>query len=450
MQALHRRRFLACSAAPLALTALSRSNIVGANDKVVMGIMGVGGRGCGLLGHFVKRTDVQLKYICDADARRYERAAEIVFQGHGYKPEFVQDFRKMLADPDLDAVINATPQHWHGLGTIMACQAGKDVYVEKPATSSIWEGRKMVEAARKYQRVVQVGTQTSSAPYFLNAVDYLRSGKLGRIHLVRVFCMVGSGSPRPATAAGTPEARKPEPIPEGFDYELWCGPARKLPYSSRYRDILASWDWGMGAMTGDGSHQITLARVIVDKPYPQTVHHAGGVYESPGAVTPDTQLATYGYDGLTLIIEAASWTPYMKKMPLPDRARDVFPDWPFYSMRIEILGTDGMMYLGRHGAGWQAFDKDGKEMALGHGPEANEAHIENFIACMHSRKRPNVDIEEGHRSTMLCHLADISYRVGNQSLKFDGQTESFVGHDEANKYLKKCEYRAPWVVRDEV
>ncbi len=442
MKSINRRKFLKGSIGAAAMTALSRKNIVGANDKVIIGIMGIGGRGCALLGHFVKRSDIKFKYICDADTRRYGRAADIVLEEHGYKPEFVQDFRKMLADPEVDAIINATPRHWHGLGTIMACQAGKDVYVEKPPTSSIWEGRKMVEAARKYKRIVQVGTQTSSAPYFNDAVEYIRSGKLGDIHIIRVFVMVGQGS-RSSRQITT------EPIPEGFDYELWCGPARKLPYTSNYKSVISGWDWGSGTMTGDGIHQITLARVMIDKPYPDTVHHAGGVFRPGGRVTPDTQLATFEYDKTTLIIEAAPWTPFMKKTPMPMRAMDKFPNWLFSSMKIEVLGTEGIMFFGRHGAGWQAYDKDCEVMAFKHGREANEEHIENFINCIRSRKGPNADIEEGHISTLLCHLADISYRVGNQTLKFDSKTESFINNNEANKYLKG-EYRKPWVIPDKV
>jgi len=147
------------------LAALSQSGAYGAKDKVVLGIMGVGGRGRVLLRSLVKRTDVKIKYICDADTRCYGPAAEIVIEDHNYKPKFVQDFRKILEDPEIDAIVIATSDRWHALGTIMACQAGKDVYVEKPLSLSIWDGRKMVEAARKYNRVVQVGTQTRSAPY---------------------------------------------------------------------------------------------------------------------------------------------------------------------------------------------------------------------------------------------------------------------------------------------
>lgn len=422
MKTINRRNFLKTSIGAVAMTALSRKNIIGANEKVILGIMGVGGRGTDLVRHFTKRQDIKMKYICDTDSRRFGTAAEVVVKAHGYKPEYLQDFRKMLADPEIDAVINATPQHWHGLGTIMACQAGKDVYVEKPGTSSIWEGRKMIEAARKYKRVVQVGTQTSSVPYFFDALDYIRSGKLGDIHIVHVYCMVGpdNPSPTPARRAPQPKAQASESIPAEFDYELWCGPAKKLPYSSNFKGALRGWDWGSGAMTGDGSHQITLARVLIGKPYPDTVHHAGGVFNSDGEL-PDTQLVTYEYGKLTLIIEAATWTPYMKKMPLPIRALDVFPEWPFYSMKIEVLGTKGFMYLGRHGAGWEVYESGGpsnerdkeapksKQVAFKHGPEGNDAHIENFISCIRSRKRPNTDIEEGHLATMLCHLSGIGF-----------------------------------------
>ena len=165
MKSLNRRDFIKGSiGAATTFTVLSRSKSMAANNKIVLGIMGVGGRGRALLSSLVKRTDIQIKYICDADTRCYGPAAEIVIEGHDYKPKFVQDFRKMLDDKEIDAIVIATSDRWHALGTIMACQAKKDVYVEKPLSLSIWDGRKMVEAARKYDRVVQVGTQSRSAP----------------------------------------------------------------------------------------------------------------------------------------------------------------------------------------------------------------------------------------------------------------------------------------------
>jgi len=190
MSALDRRDFLKGSiGAAATFTVLPGGKSIAAGNKIILGIMGVGGRGRALLGSLVKRSDVYIKYICDADTRRYGPAAEIVMEDHDYKPKFVQDFRKMLEDKEVDAVVVATSDRWHALATIMACQAGKDVYVEKPQSMSIWDGRKMIEAARKYKRVVQVGMQTRSAPYVDKAIEYIRSGKLGEVKLARVYLM---------------------------------------------------------------------------------------------------------------------------------------------------------------------------------------------------------------------------------------------------------------------
>jgi predicted dehydrogenase len=194
MKSVNRRDFIKSSVgAAASLAVLPGGRAHAAAEKVIVGIMGVGGRGRALLESLVKRSDVKIKYICDADSRAYGPAAEIVIEGHDYKPTFVQDFRKMLDDKDVDAVIIATSDRWHALGTIMACQAEKDVFVEKPQSMSIWDGRKMVEAATKYKRIVQVGMQSRSAPYTDKAVEYIRSGKLGEVKLARVYLMQQSG-----------------------------------------------------------------------------------------------------------------------------------------------------------------------------------------------------------------------------------------------------------------
>ena len=183
-----------------------------ANDKIRLGIMGLGGRGSFLNVRLAERSDVDIIYLCDANARRLGRAAEEVRSRRNTFPKMTQDFREMLEDKTLDGIVNATPDHWHALGTIMACQAGKDVYVEKPLSLTFWEGEQMVKAARKYKRVVQVGIQNRSAPYFMDAVEYIQSGALGDIHLARVFNMM-KHSPIPKG--------NEEPVPNGFDWDMW-------------------------------------------------------------------------------------------------------------------------------------------------------------------------------------------------------------------------------------
>ncbi len=441
MTSIKRRDFLTSSlGGAAALSALPAQKTVSANDRIVVGVMGVGGRGTHLVELFASMPEVELAYLCDVNERRFERALERVEPYQKKTPEMVKDFRRILDDPRVNALVNATPDHWHGLGTIMACQAGKDVYVEKPLSHNIFEGKKMIEAARKYKRVVQVGTQTRSCDYAKKAVKYIRDGHLGDIRLVRVTNQM-QHPPR--------EKGPPEPVPDGFDWDMWCGPAPRVPYSPG-KWWLERWDYSVGGIPGDAIHQLDLARMLVGVGYPLSVYHAGGVqFFHDGREAPDTQIATFEFDQLTLTFVAALWTPYMKKTPASIRDADRFPNWPFNSTKIEIFGTRGFMNCGRHGGGWQAYDENGELMKSEYGRQGNSAHLKNFIECIRTRQNPAADVEEGHASALLCHMANISYRVGNRKLEFDPQSQTFIDDEEANKYLKR-DYRRPWVVPDEV
>jgi len=444
MPAMSRRSFLERGIqGGLGAGILSSSRAASASDKIVVGVMGVGGRGTFLTKLFASRPDVEVAYVCDVDSNKLESVAKEVEELGGKRPKSVGDFRRLLDDTHVDAIINATPDHWHGLGTILACQAGKDVYVEKPASHNIWEGRKMVEAARKYNRVVQVGMQNRSAPYARSAQEHIRSGKLGSVHLVRVFNMLNRE--RLWKAADTP-------VPAGFDWDMYLGPVSDRPYNPVWK-TRAFWDFGGGNITDDGVHQLDLARSIIGKSYPKSVHHSGGnLFFKDAAETPDTILVTYEYDSLSLVFEATWWTPYMKKTPQHIRDGDLLPEWyPFNATKIEIYGSKGMMLVGRHGGGWQIYEADGQKgpFEYGHHTRMQMAHVENFVNCIRSRKQPNADIQEGHISASLCHLANISYRVGNRKLTFDGVTETFVNDKEADGYLKRT-YRKPWVIPENV
>jgi len=412
-----------------------------ANEKVIIGVMGLGGRGTYLAEKFAQRPDAEIAYLCDPNTRRFARAREAVEEAQDRKPKLVQDFRRILDDGSVDVLINATPDHWHGLGTIMACQAEKDVFVEKPLSHNIWEGRKMVEAARKYKRIVTVGMQSRSAAYVKKAKDYIQSGKLGEVYLVRVYNMMQHPRQKPSGD---------QPVPQGFDYDMWCGPAPKPPYNPSRR-WLNQWEYSCGPIAGDAVHQMDLARFLIDDiPYPKSVSHVGAVYGlRDGRETPDTQLALFEYDRLTLMMEAALWTPYMKKTPGAVRDSDKFPNWPFSSTKVELLGTKGFMYFGRHGGGWQAYDSSGELVRSEYGRQGDREHQDNFIDCVRTRKRPNADVEIGHYSVLLCHMANISYRTGNQKLEFDAESESFTNSDRANKLMKR-QYRKPWVVPENV
>lgn len=443
MSSLNRRQFLKQSAGVAAAMAfVGQAGAASPNEKVIVGLMGAGGRGTALAGMFARRKDVEIAYLCDPDSRRAAYATKVVTEAQGKAPRFAQDFRRILEDKDVDVMINATPDHWHALGTILACQAGKHVYVEKPMSHNLWEGRKMIEAARKYDRVVTVGMQSRSAPYAAAAREFVQSGKLGDIQLVRVYNMMQHGRQNLG-----PE----QPVPDGFDYDLWCGPAAKLPYiPGRYWLNMA--EFSCGPIPGDAVHQLDLARFVMgDPPPPRTVSHTGGILAlKDGRDTPDTQFATYEYDKFTLLFQGSLWSPYMKKIPVSVRDNDLFPDWPFCATKIEILGTKSFMYLGRHGGGWQVFDENNKLIEQAYGCQGDAPHIENFIQCVRSGAPANADVEQGHQSVLLSHLANIAWRAGNKTLAFDAQSESFPQNTAANRFCKRDAYRAPWVVPDTV
>jgi len=442
MRSLNRREFMRSTVgAAAAFAVASPRKVRGANDKIIIGVMGLGGRGTYLAESFAQRPDAEIAYLCDADTRRYARAREAVEEAQNRRPKLVQDFRRVLEDRDVDVIVNATPDHWHALGSIMACQAEKDVYVEKPMAHNIREGRKMIEAARKYKRVIQVGMQSRSAPYTAKAKEYIQSGKLGDVYLVRVFNMM-----QHRRQGDSPN----RPVPEGFDYDMWCGPAPMIPYNPSRR-WLNQWEFSCGPIPGDAVHQLDCARYLLgDPPYPKTVSHAGGVNSlKDGRQTPDTQFATFDYGSLTLMLESALWTPYMKKTPGDIRDSDRFPNFPFSSTKVEICGTEGFMQYSRHGGGWQAFNSNSELVHSEYGRQADKEHKDNFVECIRTRKKANANAEVGHQSVLLCHLANISYRVGNKQLEFDPKTETFANNDQANKYLGRT-YREPWVVPDNV
>jgi len=429
----------------IALGAASGLKAAGANDRIRIAVMGIRGRGNFLAQGFAGRKDVEVTHLCDVDSRLFKDRSARVERAQGRKPKTVQDYRRMLDDKEIDAVVVATPDHWHALATVAACRAGKDVYVEKPASHNIWEGRKMVEAARKYKRVVQLGTQTRSAPYVREAIEYLRSGKLGEIHFVRVFNMKTRG-----VLPNRPDGK----TPPGVDYEKWLGPAPLRPFNPNHF-YGGTWNWKWvysgGDIINDGVHQIDLARWVVDRKYPKAVHAAGGIFHfKDGQDTPDTQMVTFEYDGgLVMTVAVTLWTPYMKKTIHEIRKSDKFPNWPRNATKVEIYGTRGLMILGRHGGGWQVWNADGKPTVSRYGRQPWVHHAQNFIECLWNRKKPNADIEKGHLSTLLCHLGNISYRVGCRRLLFDGKTETFFNDKEANALLKR-HYRAPYVISEEV
>jgi predicted dehydrogenase len=409
-------------------------------------VVGIHGRGGDLAKKFAGRADCDVAYLCDVDQSLFATHARDVGSIQGHPPKVVDDFRRVLDDTSIQAIVIATPDHWHALATIWGCQAGKDVYVEKPVSHTPWEGRKMVEAARRYDRIVQVGTQNRSAPYNIEAKEFIDSGALGDIHFVRVI--------NQKSWPNFPDVPDSAP-PAGLNWDMWTGPAPESPYNENYhRRWNHFWRFSGGDIINDGVHQMDLARWLVGKTYPKTVYSTGGRFNEDGVCeTPDTQVAVFEFDNMVLNFEMTLYTPYMIKSDPELRDSDMFPYWPQNAERIEIYGSLGLMIIGRHGCGWQVFDrpKDRKPVVVRqqHGRFPDAPHFENFVQSIRNRKLPNADIEEGHRSTLMCQLANISYRLGGRKLVLDPKTETLIGDEEANRMLRR-EYRSPWVVPEEV
>lgn len=451
MNTMNRRSFVRASAGTVAGLAAGTTLLkdarpakaVSANGKILLALVGAGGRGYVLAQNFCAVKDVEFKYVCDVNDRTGAGLMRMLEKAQGRAPQRVKDLRRTFEDKEVDGVVIATPEHWHALATIWACQAGKDVYVEKNPSLTIWEGRKMIEAARKYDRIVQVGFQNRSGPYARSAREYLQSGKLGKVVLVKVFNLLPGGPWQTQADA---------PAPAGLDWDLWLGPAREVPFNpGRLNGWGNYWDYEGGVLAGDGSHQLDLARLALgDPPHPRRVTCLGGRLAYPDRrETPDLQVVSFDFGDYMLTCEHGTFTPYMKKFPNEVRYGTQWPQWPQSSCRIEIYGTQQMMYLGRMGCGWQVLEADGKVVAQDKGYFPDKWHQPNFIECMRSRQRPSADIEQSHFSACLPHLANAAYRSGHASLRFDASSETFPDTTDANQFLRPAyrnSYRVPEVV----
>lgn len=412
-------------------------------EKVVLGLIGAGGRGSALAAGFGALESVEFKAVCDVNAARGASTAKQLASGQPRPPEVIQDLRHLLEDRDVDAVIVATPEQWHALATVWACQAGKDVYVEKNPSLTIWEGRQMIAAARKYRRVVQVGFQNRSAPYAASARDYLRSGRLGKVVLVKVYNLLQGGPWNPDLTPRTP--------PPGLDWDRWLGPAPAVPYSPGRAYWYDWWDYCGGVYSGDASHQLDLARLVLgDPPHPRSCLCLGGNFAfGSERETPESQCASYEFEDFTLTCDSGTGTNMMRKSNQEERNGTQWPYWTTNNERIEIYGTRQLMMLGRHGIGWQVFETDGRLVAEDKGVHPDRWHQPNFIECIRTRRQPNADIEQAHFSACLVHLANTSYRVGRRHLQFDAATERFTNSDAANALMRPA-YRADYRLPDSV
>jgi predicted dehydrogenase len=447
MSRITRRRFLSTTAASGAAMILASAShrVLGANDDVRVAVVGCGGRGSNHISAFPKIPGVRLVALCDADSDHLGRAAAGQ-EKNGNNVKTYKDYRKLLEDKDIDAVCTATPNHWHSLVTVWACQAGKDVYVEKPISHEIWEGRKCVEAMNKYKRVVQHGTQRRSDRGWYEAFDFIRQGNLGAVQWVKGFCY----KPRPSIGKVT----APTPIPPSVDYDLWCGPAPKEPLMRKNLHYDWHWVWptGNGDIGNQGVHEMDLCRWFVgNNSLPERVLAIGGRFVvDDDATTPNTQIVYYDYKPVPFIFEVRGLpsrkpedTANGKKWPPMDAFGKI--------VRIGIwIQCENGYFAAGEGGGW-AYDKDGKRIRQFKQELGAAGHQENFIKAVRSRNpKDNVcNAEVAHLSAACCHLGNISYRVGQEksqeeiAASIKGNSQMSESFDRLKDHLSKNGYQGP-------
>lgn len=399
----------------LGLAAGLSNKAYAANDKIGVACIGVRGRGNSVMHSFAAEPDCVITHICDVNhSTRQQRGAEIK-EKTGHMPQLVNDYRTILDDASVDVLMVATPDHWHALPTIHGCLAGKDIYVEKPASHNIREGRAAVAAARKHGSIVQVGTQIRSAPFLREALDYVKSGELGQVIYGKAWETDRSG----AVHLG-PDSDPPE----GFDYDLWQGPAPERRYNETIVGGAWRWlfDYGTGDLGNDGVHRIDYCRYVMGlEDLPQAVCCSGGkLFFEDDQQWPDTMLVTYEYPRHILQYEMRLWSK---------------PRLFGATEGAVIHGENGWILLTNNA--WKAHDAAGKVVKQGGSDsgQIQQAHVRNFLDAVRSRDRQslNQEIGSGHISTVMCHAGNISWRTGKK-LRLDPQTEMF-NDDEANQFF---------------
>ncbi len=434
------------------------SRIVGANDRINMAIIGIRGRGGSLIRNFTEVEGVHLKTLVDVDQNLFPERVKLIADNYGYSPGTEQDMRKAFDDKEIDAIATATPNHWHALTSIWACQAGKHVYVEKPSCHNVWEGRKMVEAARKYNCLVQVGFQSRSNRNVQRAIQFLHDGGIGDVYMARGLCFkpradigrypdgpMKEGETYSTTVGGRGGASYTAAYLDKVDYDQWLGPAPKKPFNRNrfHYNWHWHWDYGNGDTGNQGPHEFDIARWGLNKnEHPVKIRSMGGMFAYDcSQETPNTQTSIYEYADGTIL-------EFGTRGLFTNGEDDI-------TIGNLFLGSKGWMHL--KGA-WRTYF--GSDNEPGPSSESEEpvadpmnlagtgggGHVGNFINALRTGKRENLncDIEEGYMSSALPHLANISYRLG-RDLTFDGRKEKFVGDREADKMLTR-KYRKPYVI----
>jgi predicted dehydrogenase len=428
-----RRTFLRTAAA--GVLAQSAFPVLGANDRINLAVVGIGGRGRDHINEFARQAQCRIVAVCDIDQAGRERGVAQVEKLLGYKPKPYTDMRQLFEDKDIDAVTFATPNHWHALGTIWACQAGKDVYVEKPPSHNIHEGRKMIEAARKYKRMVQVGSQSRSIAHIRRAMEVLGQGEIGKLYEAKGLCF------NPRNSIGhTPD----EPVPPGIDWNLFRGPAPMCPFSRNRFHYNWHWFWdtGNGDIGNQGVHEMDKARWGLNCGLPKHVSATGGKFVfKDDQETPNTQLAALDYGDSQITFDVRGLiTPWEGDVR---RGNQCVGNVFFGSEGYLTLDDDGFrVYKGRK-------HEQVMEEKAAPGSE-NAAHMANFLAACRSRNHEDLhaDIEVGVTSVALVHFANISYRVGRR-LTMDSSGWGIANDSEAARLLTR-HYRAPFVVPEKV
>jgi predicted dehydrogenase len=435
---MNRRTFLQASAAAGASLSAVAASAGDPRKTLRAGVIGCGWYGMVNCRHLISQggKQVEVTALCDVDSRHLRDAAEEVEKRTGRRPQTFSDFRTMLKPRNLDIVIVGTPDHWHALPMIAAVEAGADVYVEKPICHTFLEGRAMVDAARKHNRVVQVGTQRRSTPHLVAAREFFHDGNLGRVGLIRAFCyysMRGNDNP--------PD----EPPPKELDFDMWTGPAPLRPYNRLLHP--RTWrrfnEYSNGILGDMGIHMLDVVRWFTGLRYPRSIASTGGIFVQRGGkpnIT-DTQTVTYGYPQCTVIWEHRTWGRFEE---------------PRVGWGVNFVGDRGTLQITLdhwefrpHGNGKpirREAERDKMEDARLENAvvaPAGRAHWRNFLDCVRKRNRPVADIEEGHVSSALCTLGNVSQRLG-RSLTWQADKERFASDEEANRLLRR-EYRKPWI-----
>ncbi len=428
----NRRDFLQAGGAGIAGAALL-GRVATASQKsgkaLNLALIGCGGQGTNLLRRFLTLPDVTITHVCDPDDSHAQRAAKLVASASGKAPKVEKDLRKVLDDKSVDAVIVATPDHWHAPAAILACQAGKHVYVEKPCSHNFREGKILVEAASKHQRIVQHGTQSRSMPMIVRAIQALREGIVGDVLVAKAVNV--------QKRANIGRAKPSEP-PAGFDYDLWVGPAPMVPFQSNRHHYTWHWwyDFGTGDMGNDGVHELDIARWGLGvEGHPSKISAMGGkLYFDDDQQFPDTQMVGFDYPGpigkrKQLVFEMRIWSPYQ-----PDEVEN---GNLFY-------GTDGWMLLTKRGS-VKVFDAKGKPKPYNPELPKHLDHQEEFLAAIRENRAPSADIALGFPSAALCHLGNLATRLG-RTIDFDPKSETIPNDREANALLGRTYREGHWAI----